>query len=223
MGMRARGTVSDDAPKPPAGWYPSPEGTQRYWDGERWLSLPAPESSAPNVTAPAMVAPTPKHSKRGLIIASVVVAAVLVIGGGSALAWKVVNDQQVAAAAQEAAEVAAAKAAAEKKAEDRAAAAAAAAEKSERANRAAAVPGVEESIRVMAEGHISDGVIDGPVLSVDCSPVNGGSTDDLTEQTTVFACFVANVDNGDGTFTGYNYNATMNWTTGSYTYGLGAP
>jgi hypothetical protein len=30
-------------------------------------------------------------------------------------------------------------------------------------------------------------------------------------------------DNGDGTMSGYTYNATMNWSSGSHTYGLGAP
>jgi hypothetical protein len=75
----------------------------------------------------------------------------------------------------------------------------------------------------MAEGHAADGVIDGPIIEVTCSPVGGGSTDDLTEQTTVFECFAAYKDNGDGTMSGYTYNATMNWSSGSYTYGLGAP
>ena len=214
--------MSDDAPKAAAGWYPAPDGGQRYWDGDQWLNIPAP--AGPSIPAFSGAPAPERRSKRGLIIAAVVVVAVLVIGGGSALAWKVVNDQQVAAAAQEAADKAAAQAAAKKKADERAAASVAAAEKSERDARAATLPGIEQSIWLMADGHIADGVIDGPpVLSVDCSPVNGGSTDDLTEQTTVFECFVANVDNGDGTMSGYTYNATMNWSTGSYTYGLGQP
>lgn len=213
--------MSGDAPRPAAGWYPTPDGTQKYWDGEQWLNIPAPDTS-PSPAAIRSSSPR-KVSKRGLVIAAAVVAAVLVIGGGGALAWKVANDQQVAAAEHEAAEKAAAEEAAKKEAEERAAAVAAAAEKTERDTRTAAIPGIEESIRVMAEGHIADELIDGPVLSVDCSPVNGGSTDDLTEQTTVFECFVANVDNGDGTMTGYTYNATMNWSTGSYTYGIGEP
>jgi hypothetical protein len=32
---------------------------------------------------------------------------------------------------------------------------------------------------------------------------------------------VANKDNGDGTSSGYFFNATVNWNSGSYTYGLG--
>ncbi len=82
---------------------------------------------------------------------------------------------------------------------------------------------IESSVKTMAEGHVAEDIIDGPIIAVSCSPVGGGSTDDLTEQTTVFKCFVANEDNGDGTMSGYNYNATMNWDSGSYTYGFGAP
>ena len=107
-------------------------------------------------------------------------------------------------------DVTAAAAAAQKKADD-----------TTRAARAEAVTGIETSIKTMADEHLADGLIDGPILDVSCSPTNGGSTDDLTAQTTVFECFVSNKDNGDGTHSGYYYNATMNWTTGSYTYGFG--
>lgn len=55
------------------------------------------------------------------------------------------------------------------------------------------------------------------------APVGGGSTDDLTETTTVFECFAANEDNGDGTMSGCKYHATMNWSTSEFTYGLGKP
>lgn len=75
----------------------------------------------------------------------------------------------------------------------------------------------------MAEGHVAKGLIDGSIISVSCSPVSGGSTDDLTETTTVFECFVATNDNGDGTMSGFKYHATMNWTSGEFTYGMGAP
>jgi len=128
---------------------------------------------------------------------------------------------------------AAAAAAAEKAAtqsrdqQQREAAAASAAQASqdnaERASRRAAVTEIEASVKKMAEQHASDGTIRGPIISATCSPVAGGSTDDLTQQTTVFQCFVANKDNGDGTMSGYNYHATMNWSTGSFTYGFGAP
>ena len=72
----------------------------------------------------------------------------------------------------------------------------------------------------MAEDDITQGLLTGPVISVNCNPVSG-STDDLTDTTTTFDCFVANKDNGDGTSSGYFFNATVNWNSGSYTYGLG--
>ena len=212
------------APKAAPGWYPTPEGGQRYWDGASWLDIPAPPSTNAGQSSPAAGGSVASSgSKRGLIAAAVVVGAILVLGTAGGITWKVIHDQQVAAAELQAAEEAEAQQAAEEKAARDAKAAAARAEASQREQRADAVAGIEESIRVMAEGHIAEGLIDGPVLEVDCSPVNGGSTDDLTEKTTVFKCFVANVDNGDGTYRGYNYNATMNWSTGSYTYGFGAP
>jgi len=73
----------------------------------------------------------------------------------------------------------------------------------------------------MAKKHVKDDLIDGPVLNVSCDPVAGGSVENLDEKTTVFQCFVANKNNKDGNMSGYYYHATMNWGTGSYTYGLG--
>jgi len=76
-------------------------------------------------------------------------------------------------------------------------------------------------VKSMAEGHVTDALFDGPILDVTCSPVAGGSIDDLLQTTTQFNCFVATEDNGDGTMSGYYYHATMNWDTGEYTYGFG--
>lgn len=45
----------------PAGWYPQPDGTQRYWDGSAWTEHiatgSAPASAADAVNAPAVVEP----------------------------------------------------------------------------------------------------------------------------------------------------------------------
>lgn len=68
---------------------------------------------------------------------------------------------------------------------------------------------------------MAKGLIDGSIISVSCSPVSGGSTDDLTETTTVFECFVATNDNGDGTMSGFKYHATMNWTPANSPTGWG--
>jgi hypothetical protein len=207
---------------PPAGWYPTPTGEQQFWDGQKWLALPEP---SPAATAPDAATTTSKNRGRAkwLLIAGAAVLLVGLIAGG--IAWKVKTD---ARAAEVAAQAAAEKSAAEEREEQerdaaRAAAAKEAREDAERDSRRESVTEIESSVEEMAKDHAADGIIDGPIIDVSCSPVGGGSTDDLTEQTTVFECFVANEDNGDGTMSGFTYNATMNWSTGSFTYGLGAP
>jgi hypothetical protein len=203
----------------PAGWYPTPSGGQRYWDGQRWLALPEPDDAKSDdaepydyATAALMQSANERsaaYNRKTLFIGSVAaVALAATVAGG--LFWKNQHDTQMrnnAAAASSSAVVAAA--------EQEAATA--------RAARAAVVTEIESSVMTMAKKHVSDGLIDGPVLSASCVPVDGGSTDDLTEKTTVFECFVAEKDNGDGTMTGIKYHATQNWTTGRYTYGFGAP
>lgn len=193
----------------PAGWYPAPHGGQRYWDGQRWLPLPDPDE-APG----APVQTTPGDNKTGgktkLLLAATISAVVLagaVIGG---LFWKNNHDTQMRNKAAAAAEAEAAAAAATEAA-------------AERARRAGAVGDIEDSVATLAEKHAADGLFDGPILEVSCVPVDGGSTDDLTEKTTVFDCFAATEDNGDGTMRGRKYHATMNWNTGEYTYGYGSP
>lgn len=227
---RPKATTSDDSNdhmpgiSPAAGWYPSPTGEQRYWDGEQWLALPSP--TGPGTSMPASegsVASRKRRVGRWLAIAGAVAVLLGLIGGG--IAWKVADNARVAAAEAAAAEEKAA--AEEREQQEREDAAAAAAQErrdeGERSARRASVTEIEASVKTMAEGHAADNIIDGPIIDVSCSPVGGGSTDDLTEQTTVFECFAANVDNGDGTMSGYKYNATMNWSSGSFTYGLGAP
>lgn len=208
---------------PAAGWYPTPTGEQRYWDGFQWLELPPPADPAPPAQADHLVPGPTKSARKWTLIAVSLVLLLGLVGGG--IAWKVAHDERVAT---ERAEAAAAQAAAEEeeREERREAAAEAAQERrdtADREERRLSVTEIEASVKTMAEGHAADGLIDGPIIEVSCSPVGGGSTDDLTEQTTVFKCFVANEDNGDGTMSGYSYNATMNWSSGSYTYGIGAP
>jgi Protein of unknown function (DUF2510) len=210
---------------PAAGWYPTPSGEQRYWDGEQWLALPPPAGTAVASVVTPEPGATPRKRRVGkwLTIAGAVAVLLGLIGGG--IAWKVADDARAAAAEAAAAEEKAA--AEEREKQEREDAAAAAAQErrddADRSARRASVTEIETSVKTMAEGHAADDIIDGPIIDVSCSPVGGGSTDDLTEQTTVFECFAANEDNGDGTMSGYKYNATMNWSSGSFTYGLGAP
>jgi hypothetical protein len=211
---------TDDRPVP-AGWYQAPDGTVKYWDGVQWLAPAAPPAST-TAEAPLPVVATRTRSltRRSRWIAGTVTAVLLLGGIGAGVTVKLGQDAQRdrQVAAQEAAD------AAERVRVDAAAASAKAkkaADDEERASRALSVDGIQESVKKMAEGHAADGLLDGPIIDASCSPVDGGSTDDLTETTTVFECFVSNKDNGDGTMSGYTYNATMNWSSGSYTYGLG--
>jgi hypothetical protein len=205
----------------PAGWYPTPHGGQRYWDGQRWLALPDPDDST---VAPAAVATGSAEKAAGgrkkVVVASVV-ALIVLAAAGIGVFWKNSHDTQMRNAAIAASS---SKAAADKSAADAAEADRVRRDtEAKRAQRAAAVKDIEASIKTLAQKHIADGLFDGPVLSVSCDPVGGGSTDDLTAKTTVFECFVATKDNGDGTFSGKKYHATMNWDTGDYTYGFGPP
>ncbi|SNS94754.1 DUF2510 domain-containing protein [Rhodococcoides kyotonense] len=203
--------MSDEPHAAQPGWYPTPDGGQRYWNGSAWLDLPNP--ATPTATR------RRRPSKKVVWIAAVLLA-VLGIAG---ITSKLVHDSNVRAE-QQAAETAANDAA--QREADRIAAAAAKQEQedqAERLTRTLSVSGIEGSVKTMAEEHVTKGIVDGPVISVTCSPVSGGSTDDLTETTTVFQCFAATEDIGDGRMRGYNYHATMNWSTGNYTYGFGAP
>ncbi|WP_354575363.1 hypothetical protein [Frigoribacterium sp. UYMn621] len=142
------------------------------------------------------------------------------LAGG--LALKGAGDRQVAAAKIAKIHTAERLAAAEKKnAADAAAEAQRVKDDAERTTRAAEVTAIEASVKTLAEKDVTDKLLVGPILSVKCSPVGSGSTSDLTQLTSVFECFAANKDNGDGTQSGYTFHANMNWSDGSYTYGLG--
>ncbi len=212
--------MSNETTTATPGWYPSPEGGQRYWDGKQWLDLPEPSTVSPDdgsSRAASKLEAVKRFLKRP--IALTILGVVVLSGLGVAIAIKMSHDSKVeeerqvaAAAAQEEADRAAAAAAAQKKTDD-----------GERTKRALTVVQLEGSVKTLAEEHVSKSILDGPILDVSCSPVGGGSTDDLTETTTVFECFAANEDAGDGKMRGYKYHATVNWTAGTYTYGLGAP
>ncbi|ETT25691.1 Protein of unknown function DUF2510 [Rhodococcus rhodochrous ATCC 21198] len=206
--------MTNEAHSAAPGWYPSPDGSMRYWDGSQWLDLPAPPQ--PHAGPPRWKSLIRKPITWGI-------AALLAVVAVAGIAWKVSHDAEIEA--QVAAAEAAASAAAQREA-DRIAAEKAEEERraeAERSMRRVSVTQIEASIKQMAEKHANSSIIDGPILSVSCSPVGGGSIDDLTEMTTIFECFAATKDNGDGTMSGYKYHATMNWSTGSFTYGFGAP
>jgi hypothetical protein len=205
----------------PAGWYPAPQGGQRYWDGQRWLALPEPDDTAVYPADEVTGAGRMQNATGGrktILIAAAIAMIVLVAAGIAGLVWKNGHDTDMhnAAVAASSSKAAAAAAQAEADRIQRETAA-------KRAERATTVTEIEAAVKQMAEKHVADGLFDGPILSVSCSPVGGGSTDDLTAKTTIFECFAATTDNGDGTMMGRKYHATMNWDAGTYTYGLGAP
>lgn len=226
----------------PPGWFPNPSNSEEevYWDGDRWTGDARPvfgaSASRPSeegdVASPGdetsrgeapldETSPPPRKRKRAAIWISLAAVLLILIAGGvtTGVVMNNIHSQEVA---QQRAEAAKKKAEAERAAEAAAAAEAAkeAADSAQRAERASTVTQVEASIKKMAEDDVAKGLIDGPVIAVKCNPVSG-STDDLTDTTTTFDCFVANKDNGDGTQSGYFFNATVNWTSGEYTYSLG--
>lgn len=163
-------------------------------------------------------------SKRRKRIAAVV-AGILVLGGGTAgIVAKVSHDDQVAEDKAEAKAAADRAAAAERAAEKAAQAkkdAQEAEDKLEREIRKIGVQGMRKSITKDAKSRVAEGVLEGPILGTQCDPVGGGSVDNLGAKTTKFECLAINEKNGDGTVSGYTFNATMNWDTGSYTWRLG--
>jgi len=210
--------MSDRPGETPPGWYPLPDGGQGYWDGQRWQTLTDPTDTS------SVQAATVSRSKTGG--ATVLAFAVLVAAAIGALVWKNNQDTQMrnAAIAESSS-----KAAADVKAAEAKAATDAEADRVRReteakhAERVQAIKDMEETIKQFAEQQGREGLFDGPVLSVACDPVGGGKTSDLTAEATIFECFAALTDNGDGTTSGNKYHATMNWDTGNYTYGLGPP
>jgi hypothetical protein len=158
------------------------------------------------------------------MIVGAVIAAVL-LGAGTTGAVAKVRHDHAAKTAQAAADAKAAKLAKEKAQAKAAAArkraAKRAADNAERQDRHAAVKQMEQSITKDARKDVASGVLDGPILYSTCDPLGGGSTDDLTALTTTFSCLAVNKKNNDGTVSGYSFHATQNWTTGSYSWGLG--
>jgi hypothetical protein len=154
-------------------------------------------------------------------VALAVVVILLVAAGATALTVKhhhdvEAKDRRVAAHRKA---VAAANAEAAK---DARAAAQKAEDASERRTRHTLVKAMQKSITKDAKKDVADGVLDGPILYTTCDPLGGGSTDDLTALTTTFQCLAVDKKNNDGTVSGYQFDATANWSESSYTWHLGS-
>ena len=154
------------------------------------------------------------------------VCALLVLGGaGVAVAIKVHHDNQVAAQHRRALAAARARAAA---AAARAAAARAAASR-RRAQRQLEVierqsleTQLQTSITKDATQKWNQGLLlNGPAQSTTCTPVSGGSSQNLSQSTGTYSCIAVYRTNSDGTQSGYDYTATINFATDDYTWQLG--
>jgi len=163
-------------------------------------------------------------SKRTRLIAGGLVVLVLLGGGAAGAVAKVRHDQAAeagrAAADRKAATAAKVRADA-KAAVAKKAAAARAADNAERRDRRQSGREMERTIAKDARKEVESGLLEGPIFYTTCDPLGGGSTDDLTALTTTFSCLAVTKKNNDGTVSGYAYHATMNWSEGSYSWGIG--
>ncbi len=78
---------------------------------------------------------------------------------------------------------------------------------------------MQKSITRWARERVSDGTLNGPILRTSCTPIGGGSQD-LSEVTVKYECLAITNDNSDETSDGYGVEATMNFSTGEYQWGL---
>ena len=162
-----------------------------------------------------------KVNKRALLVVAAVLIAVIV---GIGIALSVQHTNQVNA--EQAAATASAEA--EKKRESDAAQASAsaaaakqAADATERTRRQAIVRALEDSVLKDAQSRVTDGILTGPITVASCTPLGGGSSDDLTAITGTFQCIAVNKTNADGSSSGYRFSATVNWNADSYSWHLG--
>jgi len=152
------------------------------------------------------------------------VVAVLVICAAATGIVLTVRHNHAAHAKAVAAAAAQRKAIAAQQAAAAAAAAKEAADKQERQRRAGLVASLESSITKDMRKRVRDypDLYDGPILSTSCTPLGGGSTDDLTALTGDFECVAINKKNNDGTESGYRFSGTINYNDESWTWHLGS-
>ncbi|MDQ0733132.1 hypothetical protein QFZ57_003926 [Arthrobacter sp. B1I2] len=173
---------------------------------------------------------TPYVARRGFaslnrrlvaIAAAVIVIAVAGIGISLSIQHtNQINAEQAAAAS--AAEAENKRQAEATRASQAAAAAKQAADATKRAQRKLIVTSLEDSILKDAESRVAKGVLEGPITRASCTPLGGGSSDDLTAITGTFQCIAVNETEADGSSSGYRFSATVNWNDASYSWHLGS-
>jgi type II secretory pathway component PulM len=165
----------------------------------------------------------PRKISRRIVIG--VVAALVAAGSVTGLVLKISHDHQVTAERAAAAQVQEQAAEAAKATADAAAAEVAAkqaADDTTRTVRQSAVTEMEAAILKDAKARVSDQTLTGPILSATCTPLGGGSVDDLTALTGTFECIAVNKKNADGSSQGYRFASTINWNEGTFTWHLGS-
>lgn len=155
-----------------------------------------------------------------------VAAAVLIIAvAGIAVSLNIQHTNQVnaeQAAAASAAEAENKRQAEAARASQAAADAKQAADAAKRAQRKLIVTSLEDSILKDAESRVGKGILEGPITRASCTPLGGGSSDDLTAITGTFQCIAVNKTEADGSSSGYRFSATVNWNDASYSWHLGS-
>lgn len=156
----------------------------------------------------------PKRTK--LVVASLVML-LLLAGAGAAVAIKLHHDGQVAARHR-----------AEAAARLHAAAARRVAEQQAQATREAEVheretmeQSLETAITKDAQHDVEQEILTGPIERTECTPISGGSSQDLSHSTGTYSCLAINKMNADGTDSGYHFSGTINFKTGTSTWRLG--
>jgi hypothetical protein len=163
-----------------------------------------------------------KVNRRVLLISA---AALIVLIVGTGVVLNIQHTNQVSA---EQAAAAAASEAVKKRESDateaaaRATAAKQAADASKRKQRKEIVTALEDSILKDAQERVTTGVLTGPITLASCTPLGGGSSDDLTAITGTFQCIAVNKTSPDGSSSGYRFSATVNWNEASYSWHLGS-
>jgi hypothetical protein len=159
------------------------------------------------------------------VIASLVV--VLLLGAaGAAVAIKVHHDNQVAARHRSEAAARAREEAGKRASEEQARASREAEARQHDAEvheRERLETGLESAITKAAEKDVEETPgLEGPIKSTTCTPLSGGSSQDLSQSTGTYTCLAVNKTNADGTESGYHFTGTINFKTGSYTWQFGS-
>ncbi len=80
---------------------------------------------------------------------------------------------------------------------------------------------MEKSITKWARKEVTKGTLTGSIKRTSCTPIGGGS-ENLADVTVKYDCLAVTTYNSDGTWEGYTVHATMDFSDGSYTWGLGS-